>query len=179
VVHHIITHSPVPVIIDADGLTALTGKLDVLSGKQSTIVLTPHPGEMARLCGVTPADVQADRMAIARRFAMDNDVIVVLKGAGTLIAGPDGEVILNPTGNPGMATGGMGDILTGMIAGLIAQGVPPTAAAAAGVYLHGAAADRLADTMGPSGYLATDILGVIPGRKAALLAEVAEGRRCR
>ena len=179
VVHHIVTRSTVPVVVDADGLTALSLQPETLARHQAPVIVTPHPGEMARLCSLTPAAVQADRLAVARRFAVDNDITVVLKGAGTLIAAPDGNVYLNPTGNPGMATGGMGDILTGMIAGLIVQGMPPLAASIAGVYLHGAAADHLFDTMGSTGYLATDILPGIARQMTAAAAAVKGDRQCR
>ncbi|MFH1985928.1 MAG: NAD(P)H-hydrate dehydratase [Pseudomonadota bacterium] len=170
VVHHIVTRSTVPVVVDADGLTALSRQPSALAHRQAPVILTPHPGEMARLCSMSTAAVQADRMAVSRKFAVDNDVTLVLKGARTLVAAPDGRVYLNPTGNPGMATGGMGDILTGMIAGLIVQGLSPVEAAIAGTYLHGAAADHLSQNIGPAGYLATDILGAIAGRMAAVMS---------
>ncbi len=169
-VRHIVTQSAVPVVVDADGLSVFTDGADLFSRRQAPVVLTPHPGEMARLCGLTSATVQANRMAIARRFAVDNNACVVLKGARTLIAAPDGSVTVNPSGNPGMATGGMGDILTGMIAGLIVQGLPPVTAAITAVYLHGAAADYLSTTVGSVGYLATDMLKTIAGQVSAMAA---------
>jgi NAD(P)H-hydrate epimerase len=166
-------------VVDADGLSVFIDGADLFAQRQAPLILTPHPGEMARLCGLTSAEVQADRMTVARRFAVDHDVIVVLKGARTLIAAPDGSVTVNPSGNPGMATGGMGDILTGMIAGLIVQGMHPINAAIAGVYLHGAAADHLSNTMGPVGYLATDILNAIAGRMSEATAHSENHRSCR
>jgi len=108
-------------VVDADGLNAFEGRTDELNGKGRTLVITPHPGEMARLVGCTIADVQKDRLGVARKFAREHEVIVVLKGHRTLVVQPDGEIWVNTTGNPGMATGGTGDILTGMVAGMIAQ----------------------------------------------------------
>ena len=110
-----------PMVVDADGLNAFEGRTDELNGKGRTLVITPHPGEMARLAGCTIADVQKDRLGVARKFAREHELIVVLKGHRTLVVRPDGEAWVNTTGNPGMATGGTGDILTGMVAGMIAQ----------------------------------------------------------
>jgi hydroxyethylthiazole kinase-like uncharacterized protein yjeF len=162
-VGRIVGKSKIPVVIDADGLNNLTGQTQLLNTLAVPIVLTPHPGEMARLINVTPAIVQQDRITCAREFAMEFNVHVVLKGAKTVIAHPDGRAFINPTGNPGMASGGMGDVLTGLIAGLITQGFSAEAAAHAAVYLHGAAADTLAKTVGPFGYLASEVMNAIPG----------------
>jgi hydroxyethylthiazole kinase-like uncharacterized protein yjeF len=151
-----------PVVIDADGLNQLAGHTEILKDLNSPVVLTPHPGEMARLIGTTAADIQKDRIKCARDFSEKFNVHVVLKGARTVVAHPDGRVFINPTGNPGMASGGMGDVLTGIIAGLMAQGHSPELAAHAGVYLHGAAADSLAKNKGPFGYLATDVMNTLP-----------------
>src|SRR5207245_2680686 len=123
---------------------------------------TAHPGEMARLLGVTTADVQRDRLGVASRVAREQNVCVVLKGAGTVVAGPDGRLAVNPTGNPGMATGGTGDVLTGIITGLLAQGVTPWGAACAGVYVHGLAGDLAAAEMGEMGLIAGDVIRAIP-----------------
>lgn len=163
----------IPLVVDADGLTNLVGKLDLLARRALPAVLTPHPGEMARLMNTNTAAVQQDRVGIARRCAVENRCVVVLKGARTLVALPDGEVWINPTGNPGMASGGMGDALTGMIAGLLAQGLAPAAAAGLGVYLHGECADFLAATRGPIGFLASDVIEAIPGglQRLRLVAE--------
>ena len=161
-VRSLVRSASAPLVIDADGLNHLAGHLDVLDGLTVPIVLTPHPGEMARLLETPVAEVQRDRFGAARRLAQDRRVHVVLKGAGTLTAHPDGRVALNPTGNPGMASGGMGDVLTGAVAGLICQGVPAGEAAEAAVYLHGAAADRLAATIGPQGYLAGEVMRELP-----------------
>jgi hydroxyethylthiazole kinase-like uncharacterized protein yjeF len=151
-----------PVVIDADGLNILAGHIEILKDVDAPVVLTPHPGEMARLINTTSADVQKDRIKCARDFSEKFNVHVVLKGARTVVAHPDGRVFINPTGNPGMASGGMGDVLTGIIAGFIAQGHSPELAAHAGVYLHGAAADSLAKNKGPFGYLATDVMNILP-----------------
>jgi NAD(P)H-hydrate epimerase len=158
-----------PLVIDADGLNALAGRLDDLRSLPAAAVLTPHPGEMARLTGASTAEIQQDRIGWARRLAGEYHVHVVLKGARTIVAHPDGTACINPTGNPGMAAGGMGDVLTGVIAGLIAQGLTAEAAARAGVYLHGAAADRLAAASGPRGYLAGEVLGALPATIAERL----------
>jgi NAD(P)H-hydrate epimerase len=159
----LIGQSALPVVLDADGLNHLAGHLDVLKKCQAPVILTPHPGEMARLSGMSVSAIQKDRIGSARDFAVKHEVHLVLKGARTVIAHPDGLVCVNPTGNPGMATGGMGDILTGAIAGLLSQGLDPESASRCGVYLHGAAADRLAAASGPVGYLAGDLLEALPG----------------
>jgi ADP-dependent NAD(P)H-hydrate dehydratase / NAD(P)H-hydrate epimerase len=151
-----------PVVIDADGLNILAGHTEILKDIDTPMVLTPHPGEMARLIGTTSADVQNNRIKCVRDFAEKFNVHIVLKGAGTLVAHPDGRVFINPTGNPGMASGGMGDVLTGIIAGFMAQGHSIELSAHAGVYLHGAAADSLAKNKGPFGYLATDVMNNLP-----------------
>jgi hydroxyethylthiazole kinase-like uncharacterized protein yjeF len=117
---------------------------------------------MARLIGTTPKDVQKNRMDYAKKFAADFNFHVILKGARTLIAHPDGHAYINPTGNPGMASGGMGDVLTGMVAGFISQGYPPRTAALLAVYLHGQAADTLSLSKGPYGYIASDVMDTIP-----------------
>ncbi len=152
-----------PMVIDADGLNAFEGATKKLSGIIGGVVITPHPGEMARLTGRTVADIQANRMDVARGFAGEHKVIVVLKGHRTLIVSPDGTVWVNPTGNPGMATGGTGDVLTGMIAGLIAQH-PEQAfhATVLAVYLHGLAGDLAAEELGESALVATDLVCFLP-----------------
>ena len=168
-VGRIIRESSIPLVIDADGLNNLTGQTEMLKKLNVPVILTPHPGEMARLTGATPAAVQTDRMKNARDFALEFKAHVILKGAATVIAHPDGRAYINSTGNPGMAAGGMGDVLTGVIAGLIAQGFSPESAAHAGVYLHGAAADTLAETIGPVGYLAGEVMDAIPGEIRKLI----------
>jgi len=161
-VHRLIKDSTKPIVIDADGLNSLVGHTEILKNLNVPVILTPHPGEMARLIDTTSGDVQKDRIGCARNFAENFNAHLVLKGARTVIAHPDGRVFINPTGNSGMASGGMGDVLTGIIAGFISQGHSPELAAHAGVYLHGAVADSLAQNSGPFGYLATDVMNAIP-----------------
>jgi NAD(P)H-hydrate epimerase len=165
---------PLPMVVDADGLNAFEGGAERLSGKSRPLVLTPHPGEMARLTGLSVNEVLGRRLEVARAFAQAHEAIVVLKMHRTLIALPDGSVWVNTTGNPGMATGGTGDILTGMIAGFIAQHrdhVP--LAVLAGVYLHGLAGDIAAEIMGEHSLVATDLLRTLPQafRRARTSAE--------
>jgi NAD(P)H-hydrate epimerase len=152
-----------PLVIDADGLNALDGKTELLDGSKRALVLTPHPGEMARLAGVSTKTVQADRLNMARNFAREHRLVLVLKGNLTIIALPDGTSWVNPTGNPGMATGGTGDILTGMTAGILAQ-MPNDAAraAVAATYLHGLAGDVAAESVGEHSLVATDLLSGLP-----------------
>jgi len=146
-------------LLDADGLNAFEGRTGELNGNGRSLVITPHPGEMARLAGCSIADVQQDRMKTARTFAREHDLIVVLKGNRTLIAKPSGEVWVNTTGNPGMATGGTGDVLTGMVAGMIAQ-YPAKVfdAVIAAVHLHGLAGDVAKESMGEPCMVATDVI---------------------
>ncbi len=158
----IIAESNIPIIIDADGLNCLVGCIDIFKKIDSPVILTPHPGEMARLIDLTPGQVQKNRINCARNFAENFNVHIVLKGARTIIAHPDGQIFINSTGNPGMASGGMGDVLTGLISGFLAQNFTPESASHAGVYLHGAVADMLAETKGPFGYLASDVMNGIP-----------------
>lgn len=158
----IIKSSKIPVVIDADGLNSLANKTDILKNLKAPAILTPHPGEMARLTNLTTLEVQNNRIDCARKFAEKFKVHLILKGAGTVIADPDGYVYINPTGNSGMASGGMGDVLTGIIAGLISQGMPIKKATQAGVFLHGAAADHLSKKIGPTGFLATEVMNEIP-----------------
>jgi hydroxyethylthiazole kinase-like uncharacterized protein yjeF len=153
----------IPIVLDADALNAFEGRCQELNGKVGPIVITPHPGEMARLLGDTVAAVQRDRINVARTFAREHNLIVVLKGHRTLIAQPDGTVWVNATGNPGMATGGTGDILTGMVAGLIAQNPEHIAEAViAAVHLHGLAGDVARESMGEYSLIATDLVKALP-----------------
>jgi ADP-dependent NAD(P)H-hydrate dehydratase / NAD(P)H-hydrate epimerase len=151
------------IVIDADGLNAFEAAADALNGAGRVAVITPHPGEMARLTGLSIAEIQANRLQVARDFARAHELIVVLKGHRTLIAAPDGTVWVNVTGNPGMATGGTGDILTGIVAGLIAQ-FPQRAfaAAALAVYLHGLAGDLACEALGENSLVATDLVRFLP-----------------
>jgi NAD(P)H-hydrate epimerase len=151
-----------PMVVDADGLTALSGRPATCRDAPAPRVLTPHPGEAARLLGCSVTDVQADRVASARRLAAESGAIVALKGARTVVAEPGGYVALNPTGNPGMATGGTGDVLTGMAGGLLAQGLAPGLALRTAVYLHGLAGDVAAQARGPAGLVAGDLADAVP-----------------
>ncbi|MBL8187830.1 MAG: NAD(P)H-hydrate dehydratase, partial [Acidobacteria bacterium] len=185
-VRELVERRSAPMVIDADGLNALAPWPEELKGSDELpIILTPHPGEMARLIGKTNADVQADRIGVAREFATKHHVIIVLKGSRSLIAAPDGNVYVNPTGNAGMATAGSGDVLTGLIAGLLAQvskerirdvladanflehhdrwliesySKELLKAVIAGVYLHGLAGDIAAGKLGMRSMIASDII---------------------
>jgi len=151
------------IVLDADGLNAFEDRGAELKNKAGALVITPHPGEMARLTGLTIAAVQRDRLNVARSFASEHQLIVVLKGHRTIVAQPDGTVWVNTTGNPGMATGGTGDILTGMVAGLIAQNPDRIAdAVIAAVHLHGLAGDGARESMGEHSMVATDLLTALP-----------------
>lgn len=174
-VRQLIASCPCPMVIDADGLNCIAKDPGVLKNAKVPVVITPHPGEMARLLGGRAADVQVQRLVVTRDFAAQYQVEVVLKGAATVIAHPDGRAFVNPTGNAGMACGGMGDVLTGIIAGLAAQGAAVEAAARAGVYLHGDAADRLCQSVGPRGYVAGDVLRTLPSCLCKLLVTGEEG----
>lgn len=154
----------VPLVLDADGLNAVAGT-DLLRARPAPTVITPHPGEMGRLLGIPTAAVQGDRIAAAREFARREGVVVVLKGARTLVADPRGELAICPVGNPGMASGGMGDALSGILGALLAQHLSPFDAACLGTFLHGAAADDEARRGGQVGLVARD---VIAGLRPAL-----------
>jgi len=150
-------------VLDADALNAFEGSAGELNGRGRSIVITPHPGEMSRLTGISIAEIQANRVDVARTFAREHEVIVVLKGHRTLIASPDGDVWANPTGNPGMASGGTGDVLTGVVAGLTAQHPGRVLEATAlAVYLHGLAGDLACEELGENSLVATDLLRFLP-----------------
>jgi NAD(P)H-hydrate epimerase len=151
-----------PIVLDADGLTALAGSLKSLPSMKRPLILTPHPGEMGRLVGLTSRQVLEDRIGLSRSFSQSHRVYLVLKGYRTLIATPQGEVFINPTGNPGMASGGTGDVLTGMIGGLICQGIDPLPSLQMAVYLHGLAGDRVVLEKGEQSLVATDLIHQIP-----------------
>lgn len=162
-VQSLIKHLDRPSVLDADALNALASRASLLTECKIPPILTPHPGEMARLeVGATSQSVNADRIGTARRFSRERGVFVVLKGARTVIARPDGLLAICPTGNPGMATAGTGDVLTGMVAGLLAQGVPAWEAACAATYLHGSAGDLAVQQLGQAGMLASDLITNIP-----------------
>jgi ADP-dependent NAD(P)H-hydrate dehydratase / NAD(P)H-hydrate epimerase len=167
-VKEIVAGCGLPMVIDADGLNALAGDRRAMKALDDRKILTPHPGEMGRLMGLNAAEVQDDRVGAASVFSKTRGCYLVLKGARTLIAGPGGEVYLNPTGNPALSSGGAGDVLTGLISGLLARGWPMIGAANAGVYLHGLAADLLAEDMGGAGVLAGEFPDIIPGLMDAL-----------
>ena len=162
-VRELLTAAGCPLVLDADGINAVDTHILSQEEGRGPRILTPHPGEMARLCGLTVAKVQADRAELAAKTAREWQAVVVLKGHHTVIAGPDGRLAVNPTGNPGMATGGSGDVLAGMIGGLLAQGVPPWEAAAAGAYLHGLAGDRATKALSRTALLPSDIIGELCG----------------
>jgi NAD(P)H-hydrate epimerase len=163
----VVQRARAPLVLDADGLNAVAGTT-LLRERPAATIVTPHPGEMARLLGCSTGDVQADRLQAARRFAAEHGVVTVLKGAHTVIATPDGAGAISPTGNPGMASGGMGDVLSGIVGGLLAQGLDPMAAASLGVYAHGAAADAVVAGRGEVGLLAGDLVDELPPTLARL-----------
>ncbi len=167
-IRNLVRHCPLPLVLDADGLNAFAGRLEVLREQPAPTVLTPHPGEMGRLLGLSTAQVQADRLAAVRRAAALSGAVVVLKGHQSLIAGPE-TTWINPTGNPGMASGGSGDVLTGTIAALLAQGLEAAEAARVAVYLHGLAGDRAAARLGEVGLTASDLVAELPAARHALL----------
>jgi hydroxyethylthiazole kinase-like uncharacterized protein yjeF len=166
----VVRSSEVPVVLDADGLNAFAGRADELSDRKADLVLTPHGGEFARLAGVSATELQADRIRHLRELAARASATVLLKGSRTLIATPDGLVRINPTGGPALATGGTGDVLTGMIAGLVARGLEVADAATAAAFVHGIAGKLAAEDLG-DGATAGDVLERVP----VAMREVAEG----
>ncbi len=156
-----LTSNTAPLVLDADGLNLLAAHEDLYDVLPAHTILTPHPGEFRRLVGNWKDDYE--KLVLLKKLAVDRKVTVVLKGAFTAIAGPDGKIVFNPTGNPGMATAGSGDVLTGVIGGLLAQGVEPLHAAILGTYLHGKAGDLAAAETGMLSLLATDIIRFLPG----------------
>lgn len=164
VLKNILVETDVPIVLDADALNLIAREPELLSARKGkgNLILTPHPGEMARLCGMSTAEIQEDRLKIALSKAVEWGAIIVLKGAGTIVASPDGRVFLNVTGNTGLGAGGTGDVLTGCILSWMAQGVPPLGAACMGVYLHGKAADALKMHYGLSGYTASEVAEYLP-----------------
>lgn len=162
-VRSLVAHQKIPMVVDADGLNAFEGHTKELNGSGRTLVITPHPGEMARLAGCSTTNVQKDRLGVARNFASEHQLIVVLKGNRTLVVQPDGEAWVNTTGNPGMSTGGTGDILTGMVAAMIAQNRNHVlTAVCAAVHLHGLAGDVMRDIVGEHSLVATELLRGLP-----------------
>jgi len=174
-VRAVVNKYPLPIVLDADGLNAFAGHMEFFRQDvrpPGATVFTPHPGEMARLTGKTVAGIQASRVETAREFVQQFGVTLVLKGFRTVVASPQGQIQINPTGNPGMATGGTGDVLTGLVAGLLAQFPthPVGEVATAAVYLHGLAGDVAAEETGQPSLLAGDLLEKIP-RAYKLLAK--------
>ncbi|WP_301965805.1 NAD(P)H-hydrate dehydratase [uncultured Ruminococcus sp.] len=161
-VQSVITNCEKPLVIDADALNCICNKPEILKNLKAPAIITPHPGEMARLLHSTPKTVNSNRENTAIDFAKKFGVVTVLKGAGTIIASPEGEVYINHTGNSGMATGGSGDVLSGIIGSLLAQGASPINAAAAGVFLHGTIGDLAAEKLGKISMLPTDMIDMIP-----------------
>jgi NAD(P)H-hydrate epimerase len=161
-VRSIVAEMRVPCVIDADGLNALTPEEVGQRTGEAPVVLTPHPGEMARLAGCSIGGVLADREGVARATAVKARATVVLKGVGSVVAAPSGELYMNPTGNSGLASGGTGDVLTGIIAGFLGQGVAATEAAALGAFVHGLAGDLAAEALGEAGMIAGDVLDHVP-----------------
>lgn len=151
-----------PVILDADAINFVAENTDILALASQPLILTPHPGEMGRLIGKAPSYVQENRYNVAKKFATEHQVILVLKGSGTIVALPDGEMHLNTTGNPGMAKGGSGDVLAGMCASLTAMGLKPEHAAEASVFIHGKAGDECAKEFSQTAMLPTDLIEKLP-----------------
>jgi len=172
VVEHLLREGR-PLVVDADALNVLAGRADALAAASGPLVITPHPGELARLVGSSAADIQSDRLAAARAAASRCRCVVVLKGARTIVAQADGDAYIIPTGNPGMASGGMGDVLTGMIASLLGQGLAAPDAAWVAAYLHGLAADLIAEERGVVGILASEVAHRLP----AAIARVRGGQQ--
>lgn len=167
-----------PMVIDADGLNCLAGQCDCVKERRAPTVLTPHPGELSRLLDVSVKEIQANRIKYARLMADEYECVVVLKGAGTVIALPDGDIHINPTGNHGMAKGGSGDILTGLIVGMLAQGMDAFNAARASVFLHGLAGDKALRGSDARAITAMDIVDSLGQAYASMRDAAARGIRC-
>ena len=161
-VHEFVAGCPVPLVLDADGLNCIGQAPGALSEAKAPLVLTPHPGEMARLLDTSVEEVQRDREEAANALARSCACVVILKGSGTLVADASGQCWVNPTGNSGMATGGTGDVLAGLLGGLIAQGMDPCAAGRLAVYLHGLAGDLAARDHTQRGMIARDVIAALP-----------------
>lgn len=167
-VRNLIVKFAKPMVLDADGINALAGHPDILKNAKAPLILTPHPGEMSRLIAKEKDEVQKNRKEIAINFAKEYNTVLVLKGHNTVVAGPQGEFYVNATGNAGMATGGVGDILTGVIASFIGQGLDGFSAASLGAYFHGLAGDLAAKEKGQLSLVATDLLNKLPEALKAL-----------
>lgn len=160
--YEIIRNCEVPMLIDADGLTLVSDNPQILKQANAPVILTPHPGEMSRLAQISTEKVQADRIGVSLEFSSKYNAYLVLKGARSIISTPSGEVFINTTGNAGMASGGMGDVLTGIIGGLLAQGLDPADACKLGVFVHGLSGDIIAEEIGEVGMIASDIANTLP-----------------
>lgn len=170
-VHLLIQHIDGPIVLDADGLNALAQDLTILDGRLTQLILTPHPGEMARLLGISTREVQEDRLKHASLFAEHHHLDIALKGWGTIVATSDGEIWYNPTGNSNMATAGSGDVLAGVIGALLAQGLSRKWALVCGVYLHGLSGELASLEVGGLGITATDILQTLPKARRKVFME--------
>lgn len=161
-VREIIRNTEVPLVIDADGLNCISKDIDMLRKKKGPIIITPHPGEMGRLLNLDIKEIEGKRQYYSKYISEKYNIITVLKGHKTIVTSPGGESYINTTGNPGMATAGSGDVLTGIIASLLGQGLGPYDAGKLGVYLHGLAGDIVKDEIGEYGIIARDIIEAIP-----------------
>ncbi len=161
-VRDLVSKVELPIVLDADGINACVGHTGIFKDAKSKLVLTPHEGEMARIIGLDVKDISQNRKDVALKFANEYNTVLVLKGHNTVVASPTGDLYENQTGNSGMATGGTGDILTGMIASFIGQGAEPFTAAVLGVYFHGLAGDMALRSKGTLGLIATDVLNKLP-----------------
>lgn len=162
VVEKVLIEAHCPVVLDADGLNCVVGKLDKLTGRQKHMVFTPHPGEMARLTGLSSNEIQANRVDAARNFSIKHNLWLVLKGAASISSSPGGEIYVNASGNPWMASGGQGDVLSGILGGLLAQGLGTQVAVPLGVFMHGTLADMIVNDHGARPVLAMDVVDRIP-----------------
>lgn len=151
-----------PLVLDADGINALQGKAEILLKRKAATIITPHPGEMSRLLNIPVKEIQNHRKRITRETASKLKTVVILKGHNTVVAAPSGEVFVNSTGGPAMATGGMGDVLTGVVAALMSQGLSPFSASKLAVYIHGLAADWVVKEKGSRGIIASDVIDKLP-----------------
>ena len=157
IITELLTHSNVPTVLDADGINCIAGNIELYKSVSCPLIVTPHPAEMSRLLSLSIEEINSSRIKYAKQFAMQYGFITVLKGSASIVASPDGRLYINSTGNSGLAKGGSGDVLAGIIASLCAQGIEPFESAVLGVYLHGAAADRLLEIKGPYALLPSEL----------------------
>lgn len=171
ILEQILSNTEVPAVLDAGALWSITQNPDICRNAKGPLILTPHPGELAALLDLTTAQIQTDRCAFARQAAKDFNAVVILKGAGTVIADPAGTLLINSTGNAALAAAGSGDVLAGAVAAWVAQGLKPLDAAAVAVYLHGAAGDRLSQEVGLRGGLAGEVAELLPYMRQEMLTD--------